>query len=349
VDAPAGTDVVILEAFEDVTTAVTPLKLRVGEALKFVPVIVTVALTAPLFGVKLVMVGVAKTLKLAELTIVMPLVVMDIFPVEVPDGTTAVILEEVEETTVEETPLNNTIGDALKLFPLIVIVAPAAPLVGVKLDMLGVGSTEKLDPLLIVIPFTVIKIGPELAPIGTLVAILDVVEDDTVAAVPLNDTMGVVIKFVPEIFTGVPTAPLKGVNPVIVGVLSTVKFEPLVIVTPFTVMEIGPVNAFAGTVVVMVVVDDEFTLANIPLNVTEGAVLKFVPVRVTIAPSEPLDGLNPVKVGVAKTTKLAVLTMVTPLTVTEIFPDVAPAGTVAVILLVVEAVTTAVVLLNFTI
>jgi hypothetical protein len=208
VDAPAGTDVVILEVFEDVTTAVTPLKLTVGEALKFVPVIVTVALTAPLFGVKLVMVGVAKTLKLAELTIVMPLVVMDIFPVEVPDGTTAVILEEVEETTVAETPLNNTIGDALKLFPLIVMDAPAAPLVGVKLDMLGVGNTEKLDPLLIVIPFTVIKIGPELAPKGTLVAILDVVEDDTVAAVPLNDTMGVVIKFVPEIFTGVPTAPL---------------------------------------------------------------------------------------------------------------------------------------------
>lgn len=349
VDAPAGTDVVILEAFEDVTTAVTPLKLTVGEALKFVPVIVTVALTAPLFGVKLVMVGVAKTLKLAELTIVMPLVVMDIFPVEVPDGTTAVILEEVEETTVAETPLNNTTGDALKLFPLIVMVAPAAPLVGVKLDMLGVGNTEKLDPLLIVIPFTVIKIGPELAPIGTLVAILDVVEDDTVAAVPLNDTMGVVIKFVPEIFTGVPTAPLRGVNPVIVGISSTVKFEPLVIVTPFTAMEIGPVNALAGTVVVMVVAVDEFTVANIPLNVTEGVVLKFVPVRVTIAPSEPLDGLKPVKVGVAKTTKLAVLTMVTPLTVTEIFPDVAPAGTVAVILLVVEAVTTAVVLLNFTI
>ena len=141
VDAPAGTDVAILEAFEDVTTAATPLKLTVGEALKFVPVIVTVALTAPLFGVKLVMAGVAKTLKLAELTIVMPLVVIDIFPVEVPDGTTAVILEEVEETTVAETPLNNTIGDALKLFPLIVMVAPAAPRVGVKLDMLGVDNT----------------------------------------------------------------------------------------------------------------------------------------------------------------------------------------------------------------
>jgi hypothetical protein len=136
---------------------------------------------------------------------------------------------------------------------------------------------------------------------------------------------------------------------VIVGISSTVKFEPLVIVTPFTAMEIGPVNAFAGTVVVMVVVVDEFTVASIPLNVTEGVVLKFVPVRVTIAPSEPLDGLNPVKVGVANTTKLLVLTTVTPLTVTEILPDVAPAGTVAVILLVVEAVTIAVVLLNFTI
>jgi hypothetical protein len=40
--------------------------------------------------------------------------------------------------------------------------------------------------------------------------------------------------------------------------------------------------------------------------------------------------------------------MVTPLTVIDIFPEVAPGGTVVVILLAVDAVTTAVVLLNFT-
>ncbi len=307
--APTGTKVVMLVAIEDVTDAITPLNLTVGvgDVLKFVPDIVTVAPMAPLFGVKLVIMGVANTVKLAALKIVMPLVVTEIFPVEVPEGTITVILEAVDAVTVAETPLNNTTGDALKLFPLIVMVAPVAPLVGVKLDMLGGGSTEKLDPLLIVIPLTVIDIDPELAPIGTLVAILNVVEEDTVAGVPLNDTTGVVRKFVPEIFTGVPTAPLKGSKSIMVGVSSTVKFEPLVMVRPFTVMEIGPVNAFTGTVAFMLVVVDEFTIADIPLNETKGVVLKFVPVIVTMAPSEPLNGLNPVIVGVDRTTKLFVL------------------------------------------
>ena len=348
--APAGTEVVMLVALEDVTDAVAPLNLTigVGDVLKFVPEIVTVAPTAPLFGVKLVMVGVANTVKLAELKIVMPLVVTEIFPVEVPEGTITVILKASEAVTVAETPLNNTMGDGLKLFPLIVMVAPVAPLVGVKPDMLGVGSTEKVDPLLMVIPLTVIDIGPELAPVGTLVAILDVVEEDTEAGVPLNDTTGVVRKFVPEIFTGVPTAPLKGSKSISVGVASTVKFEPPVIVMPFTVSEIGPVNAFTGTVTFILLVVDEFTVAGIPLNETEGVVLKFVPVIVTMAPSEPLEGLNPIIVGVDRTTKLFVLRTVTPLTVTEIFPEVAPEGTVVVRLPVLEAVTTAVVLLNFT-
>lgn len=350
--APAGTEVVMLVALEDVTDAVAPLNLTIGvvDVLKFVPEIVTVAPTAPLFGVKLVMVGVANTVKLAELKIVMPLVVTEIFPVEVPKGTIAVILDPLEPVTIAETPLNNTTGtiEVLKLFPLIMMVAPAAPSIGVKPDMLGVGSTEKLDPLLMVIPLTVNDIGPELAPVGTLVAILDVVEEDTVAGVPLNDTTGVVRKFVPEIFTGVPTAPLKGSKSISVGVASTVKFEPPVIVMPFTVSEIGPVNAFTGTVTFILLVVDEFTVAGIPLNETEGVVLKFVPVIVTMAPSEPLEGLNPIIVGVDRTTKLFVLRTVTPLTVTEIFPEVAPEGTVVVRLPVLEAVTTAVVLLNFT-
>jgi hypothetical protein len=192
--APAGTEVVMLVAPEAVTNAVTPLNFTTGvvEMLKSVPEITIVAPTAPLFGENVVMVGVGDTVKFEELRIVMPLVVTEIFPVEVPEGTITVILEAVEPVTIAETPLNNTTGDALKLFPLTVMMAPAAPLVGVKPDMLGVGSTEKLDPLLIVIPLTVIDIGPELAPIGTLVAILDVVKEDTIAIAPLNDTMGVV-------------------------------------------------------------------------------------------------------------------------------------------------------------
>lgn len=50
-------------------------------------------------------------------------------------------------------------------------------------------------------------------------------------------------------FTGVPLAPLAGLNPEIVGVGNKVKLEPLVIIIPFTEMEIGPVTAFIGTFV----------------------------------------------------------------------------------------------------
>ena len=75
--------------------------------------------------------------------------------------------------------------------------------------------------------------------------------------------------------------------------------------------------------------------------------MKFVPVIVTVAPGEPAAGLNEVMVGVANTTKLDALNIVTPLTAIEIFPVVAPGATAVVRLVAVEAVTTAVVLLNF--
>jgi hypothetical protein len=295
------------------------------------------------------MVGVGRTVKLEELSTVTPLVVTDIFPVDVPEGTIAVMAEAVDDNTVAETPLKDTSGEALKLLPLMVMVAPSAPLEGVKPEIAGVGNTRKLDPLLIVIPFTLIEIGPVFAPTGTVVAILDVVPEVTVAVVPLKVTPCMVLKFVPEMVTAVLTAPLMGLNPVMVGVGNTVKIDPEVMVTPFTVMDIAPVVAPAGTAVVIVVVVNELTDAVTPLKDTVGVVLKFVPVMVTIAPSAPLVGLKPLTVGVDRITKLLVLKMVTPLTVTEIFPEVAPGGTKAVMLLVVEAVITAVVLLNLTI
>ena len=76
--------------------------------------------------------------------------------------------------------------------------------------------------------------------------------------------------------------------------------------------------------------------------------LKLVPVIVTTAPTAPLAGLKFVIVGVGNTTKSVTLVPVTPPTLTEIFPVVAPAGTTAVILVVDEAETVAVTPLNFT-
>ena len=71
--APTGTVVVMEVASEAETTAEVPLNFTVGPLSKFVPVMVTVVPTAPLNGVKLVIVGVNKTVKLLALVSVTPL------------------------------------------------------------------------------------------------------------------------------------------------------------------------------------------------------------------------------------------------------------------------------------
>jgi hypothetical protein len=59
--------------------------------------------------------------------------------------------------------------------------------------------------------------------------------------------------------------------------------------------------------------------------------LKLVPEIITEAPTAPLPGLKPVMVGEGRTVKLVALVIVTPPVVTSIVPDVAPTGTVVVI------------------
>ena len=66
------------------------------------------------------------------------------------------------------------------------------------------------------------------------------------AAVPLNLTAVVPVKFVPLIVTLVPAGPVAGVKVVIVGGLNTVKLLALVAVPPGVVALSGPVVAPAG-------------------------------------------------------------------------------------------------------
>jgi hypothetical protein len=74
-------------------------------------------------------------------------------------------------------------------------------------------------------------------------------------------------------------------------------------------------------------------VAETPLKVTAVAPVKFVPVIVTIVPTGPKVGVNDVIVGtpVLVTVNLWELQAVPPGVVTQIFPVVAPLGTVAVI------------------
>ena len=215
-------------------------------------------------------------MKLPELVPVTPLTVTEMGPVAAPEGTEAVILVAVAAVTVAVTPLKNSTSllakVVLKFVPVITIEALTEPLFGLKLVMVGVG-TIKFAELVPVIPLTVTDIGPEVAPNGTDVVILVVVDAVTTAAVPLNSTSfrdGVALKLVPVIVTVTPNPPLLGLNPVIDGVPNTVKLLELVTVTPLKETDIGPEPAPTGTLVVMLVVVNEVTTALVPLNATVG-------------------------------------------------------------------------------
>ena len=138
--APTGTVVVILVVVLAVTVAAIPLKLTTlltGVAEKFAPVMVTVVPIIPLVGAMPVMAG-EVTVKLEELGIgTIPTV---IGPVVAPAGTVVVMLVTELEVTVASTPLNFTllfVGISEKLVPAIVTAPFAAPLVGVKLVIVG--------------------------------------------------------------------------------------------------------------------------------------------------------------------------------------------------------------------
>ena len=255
-------------------------------------------------------------------------------------------------------PLNFTVllvAVVLKLVPEIVTVAPTNPLVGLREVIVGDGMTVKLVMLVAVCPFTATVIVPVAAPVGTEVTMLVVVGVPViVAVVPLNFTTlfaGVVSKFVPVIVTVAPNPPLVGLKLVIVGDGITVKLVVLVAVWPLTVKVMVPVEAPAGTEVVIEVADTTAAFAVVPLNFKMFAKVasKLVPAIKTTVPTPPLVGLKLVIVRAGITVKVVELVPVWPLTVTVIVPVVAPTGTEVVILVVVLAVTIATVPLNLTI
>src|SRR5712691_10478485 len=276
--------------------------------------------------------GLATTVKLPVLVAVPPGVVTLIVPVVAPPGTVAWIAVPELATKLAPTPLKATAVAPVKFVPLIATLVPTAPLVGVKPVIFGgLATTVKLPALVAVPPGVVTLIVPVVAPPGT-VAWIAVAELATkLAPTPLKATAVAPVKFVPLIATLVPTAPLVGVKPVIVGGLATtVKLPVLVAVPPGVVTLIVPVVAPPGTVAWIAVAELATTLAPTPLQATAVAPVKFVPLIATLVPTAPLVGVNPVFVGgLATTVKLPVLVAVPPGVVTLIVPVVAPAGTVA--------------------
>jgi hypothetical protein len=152
----------------------------------------------------------------------------------------------------------------------------------------------------------------------------------------------------PLIVTVLPTLPLFGLMPVILGPV-TVNEPVLVAVPPGVVSVIFPVVAPLGTTAVTLVLETDVNAAAVPLNFTEVTPVKFVPWIVTVVPTLPFTGLKLEIVGpVLVTVKLVLLVPVPEGVVIVILPVVAPVGTTAVTCPLFRNVNEAGVLLNFT-
>jgi len=284
--APAGTVAVILIAELTVNAADVPLNLTAVAPVKFAPLMVTLAPIAPLTGVNPVIRG--ATVKLAALVAVPPGVVTLMGPVVAFAGTVAVICVLLFTVKVAEAPLNLTAVAPVKVVPVTVTLVPGAPLVGENVVILG--DTEKLAALVVLPAGVVTLILPELAPAGTVAVILIAELTVNAAEVPLKLTAVAPVKFAPLMTTLAPTVPLTGVNAVIRA--ATVKLVAVVAVPAGVVTLMGPVVAFAGTVVVICVLLFTVNVAETPLNLTDVAPVKLAPVIVTLVPGAPLVGEN---------------------------------------------------------
>jgi len=119
------------------------------------------------------------------------------------------------------------------------------------------------------------------------------------AAVPPKATAVVQRKLVPVSVTIAPKLPLLGVNEVIVGDGGiTVKLAALLQVPPGVITLIGPLVVPAFTLALMLVLLTRVKVdAATPLNFTAEALLKLLPLMLTVVYKAPLLGVNEVITG----------------------------------------------------
>jgi hypothetical protein len=142
------------------------------------------------------------------------------------------------------------------------------------------------------------------------------------------------VKLVPVIVTVVPVVPLAGVNELMCGV--TVKLAADTAEPRELVSVIGPLVAPVGTLALNCVPETpHIIVAGVPLKLTLVVPVKFVPLSVTVQPTDPLAGEYEVIVGApVECTVNGVPLKLQPVpegVVTLICPVVAPSGTVAAI------------------
>jgi len=140
--APLGTAVEIWLASAIENVAPVLLNFTIVAPVKFVPVSVTLVPTGPLVGETVVIVGAAAlTVKLPADVAVPCGVTTEIFPVNAALGTVAVTLVALTTANVvAATPPIETDVAPVRFVPVTEIEVPTAPLVGLKLVMVGVAA-----------------------------------------------------------------------------------------------------------------------------------------------------------------------------------------------------------------
>jgi hypothetical protein len=308
VAAPVGTVAVMLEAAQLViVVALVPLNFTLpfpSDGPKFDPAITMDDPTAPVLGVSDVMLGAVVTVNVTPLLATPPAAVTTTLPVAAPVGTVAVMLEAAQLVIVVAlVPLNFTLpfpSDGPKFDPAITMDDPTAPVLGVSDVMLGAVVTVNVTPLLATPPAAVTTTFPVVAPVGTVAVMLDAPQIVIVVAlVPLNFTLPFPCdgpKFDPAITIDDPTAPVLGVNDVMLGAAVTVKLFPLLDV-PETVTTTLPVVAPVGTLAVMLDAFQLVVVAVVPLNLTVPLDPKFDPAITMDDPTAPVLGVSDAMLG----------------------------------------------------
>ena len=273
-----------------------------------------------------------------------PAAVTTTLPVVAPLGTVAVMLPTPQLVIVVAlVPLKLTVPFPCagpKFDPPITIDEPTVPVLGVNDVMLGAAVTVNVTPLLATPPAAVTTTFPVVAPVGTVAVMLEAPQlVIVVALVPLNFTLPFPCdgpKLDPAITIDDPTAPVLGVNDVMLGAAVTVNVTPLLATPPAAVTTTLPVVAPVGTVAVILDAPQlVIVVALVPLNFTvpfpcDGP--KFDPAITIDAPTAPVLGVSDVMLGAAVTVNVTPLLATPPAAVTTTLPVVAPVGTVAVIL-----------------
>src|ERR1700694_1561236 len=115
------------------------------------------------------------------------------------------------------------------------------------------------------------------------------------------------VTVVPVIVTVLPTGPLLGLKPLIVGGMVTVKLL-LLVAWPLGVARLsGPLLAPLGTVALIWVCEVTVLVALAALRLTARVLGRLVPVLVSVPATGPLVGLTPLIVGGTVTVKLLLL------------------------------------------